>query len=153
MNTALSELYVLFRVGAGNYVLPASTVLEMETFTGATPIPGAPPHVAGLVQIRGKVIAVVDLRARFGMPAAELALDNRVVVIDHAGRRVGLLVDSAREVAQLAADAFRPPPEVVAEQARGFVKAVAEVDKRLVMLLDPSHVLTQEDANVEQRQV
>ena len=153
MSASLSELYVLFRVGAGHYVLPASTVLEMESFTGATPIPGAPPHVAGLVQIRGKVIAVVDLRARFGMPAAEPALDNRIVVIDHAGRRVGLLVDSAREVTQLAADAFRPPPEVVVDHARGFVKAVAEVDKRLVMLLDPHHVLSQEDSNVEQRQV
>jgi len=153
MTTALSELYVLFRVGAGDYVLPASTVLEMESFTAATPIPGAPPHLIGLVQIRGKVIAVVDLRARFGMPDREPALENRVVVIEHGGRRVGLLVDSAREVAQLAADAFRPPPEVVAEQARGFVKAVAEVNSRLVMLLDPDHVLIQEDTNVEQRQV
>ena len=153
MSASLAELYVLFRVGAGNYVLPASSVLEMESFTGATPLPGAPPHVAGLVQIRGKVIAVVDLRARFGLPAGEAALENRVVVIDHGGRRVGLLVDSAREVATLAQDAFRPPPEVVVDQARGFVKAVAEVDKRLVMLLDPEHVLTQEDSHVEQRQV
>ena len=152
MNTS-SELYVLFRVGTADYVLPASSVLEMESFNGATPIPGAPSHLAGLVQIRGKVIAVIDLRARFGMPATERELDNRVVVIDHAGRRVGLLVDRAREVTKLAPNAFRPAPEVVTEQARGFVKAVAEVGDRLVMLLDTDRVLTQEETNVERQQV
>jgi len=153
VNGASSELYVVFRVGAGDYALPASTVLEMESFTGATPVPGAAPHVAGLVQIRGRVIAVVDLRARFGMPALQASLENRVVVIDYAGRRVGLLVDNAREVMKLDAEAFQPPPEVVSEQAQGFVKAVAQTGSRLLMLLDPERVLTQEDANVEQRQV
>ncbi len=153
MNAAISELHVVFRVGAGDYALPASTVLEMESFSGATPVPGAAPHVAGLVQIRGRVIAVVDLRARFGIQAPEASLENRVVVIDHEGRRVGLLVDSAREVMMLDKEAFRPPPEVVSEQAQGFVKAVAQVGKRLLMLLDPNRVLRQEDVNVEQREV
>ena len=70
----------------------------MESFAGATPVPGAPPYVAGLVQVRGRVVPVVDLRARFGLPAAEPTLDTRIVVAQHGERTVGLLVDSAREV-------------------------------------------------------
>jgi len=149
--TRIEDLHVVFRIGDGEYVLPASSVLELESFSGATPVPGAPAYVAGLVQIRGRVIPVVDLRKRFGMPVSERALEQRVIVIEQDGRRVGLLVDTAREVVKLLPDSFRPPPELVVEQASGFVKAVAQLGQRLVMLLDPAWLLTQENANVEQQ--
>lgn len=65
----MSVLHVVFKVDGAEYVLPAADVLQMESFTGATPVPGAAPHVAGLVQVRGRVIPVVDARLRFGLPA------------------------------------------------------------------------------------
>ena len=97
----MSALHVVFKVGEIEYVLPASDVVELESFSGATRIPGAPAYVAGLVQIRGKVIAVVDLRARFGLPAADRTLDSRVIVVRHQDRLVGLLADSARDVVKI----------------------------------------------------
>jgi purine-binding chemotaxis protein CheW len=152
MTPSIDVLHVVFRVGAAEYVLPASIVLELESFTSATPVPGAPPHVAGLMQIRGQVIPVVDLRKRFGIAASEPLPDQRVIVVEQAGRRVGLLVDTAREVLKLAPDTFRPPPELVIEQAEGYVKAVAQHENRLVMLLDAGLLLNQEDGNGQQRQ-
>lgn len=137
----MSALHVLFKVAGSEYAVAAADVLQMESFTGATPVPGTAAHVAGLVQIRGRVVPVVDLRARFGLPAAEPVLDTRVVVVKQGDRAVGLVVDSAREVAAIAPEAFRPPPEVVAEQASGFVKAVAQVAGRLVMLIDCDRVI------------
>lgn len=137
----MSALHVLFKVAGSEYVLPAADVLQMESFSGATRVPGAPPFVAGLVQIRGRVVPVVDLRARFGLPEAAPALDTRVVVVQQGERVVGLLVDAAREVVSIAGEAFRPPPEIVAEQAAGFVKAVAQVGGRLVMLIDCDRVI------------
>lgn len=140
----MSALHVVFKVAGAEYVIPASEVLQMESFTGATPVPGAPPHVAGLVQVRGRVVPVVDARSRFGMPPAERTLDSRVVVGQLGARVVGLLVDSAREVVKLDAGQLQPPPPMVAEQAKGYVKAVAQVGPRLVMLIDFPRVIGEE---------
>lgn len=145
--SAVETLHVVFKVGTSEYVLPASTVLEMESFTGVTPVPGTAEHVAGLVHIRGRVIPLVDLRMRFGLPPGEPTLDQRVVVVDHEGRRIGLLVDMAREVAKIAAESFDRPPEIVVDSASGFVKAVAQLGPRLVMLLDCERVLGQEQSD------
>jgi len=143
----MSTLHVVFKVAGAEYAIPASEVLQMESFTGATPVPGAPAHVAGLVQVRGRVVPVVDARARFGLPPVERTLDTRVVVGQLGSRTVGLVVDSAREVLKLAPDQLQAPPQLVAEQAQGFVKAVARVGSRLVMLIDFPRVIGEEKAH------
>lgn len=140
----MSTLHVLFKVADADYALIASDVLQMESFTGATRVPGTQPHVVGLVQIRSRVIPVVDLRVRFGLPAREPTLDSRVMVVQCGARVVGILADSAREVAHIAADAFRPPPEIVVQQAAGYVVSVAQLGERLIMLMDSRKVIGEE---------
>ena len=146
MNAA-GDLHVVFKVAGAEYALPASAVLHMESFTEATKVPGTAPYVAGLVQIRGAVVPVLDVRARFGLPAAERTLDSRVVVARQQERTVGLLVDSAREVLRIEPDKFKAPPEVVSQNTQGFVKAVAQSGQRLVMLLDFAKVIGEAGLN------
>lgn len=129
----MSTLHILFRVGQAEYVVSSQVVSEMESFTDVTRVPGAAAHVIGLVQIRGRVLPVIDLRVRFGLPPIERGLSARVIVVRDGTRQVGLLVDEAREVLRLEPEAFRPPPEVVADQAAGFVDAIAQAGDRLVM--------------------
>jgi purine-binding chemotaxis protein CheW len=143
----MNALYVLFKVAEADYALAASDVLHMESFSGATRVPGAPTYVAGLVQIRRRVVPVVDLRIRFGLPPVEATLDSRVVVVQSGGRAIGLLADSAREVANIAADQFQPPPELIAEQASGYVTKVARTGARLLMLIDIGKVIGEEVPN------
>jgi purine-binding chemotaxis protein CheW len=140
----MTTLYVLFKVADAEYVLPAADVLHMESYAGATRVPGAPEYVAGLMQIRRRVIPVVDLRLRFGLPAVEPSLGSRVVVVQTGERAVGLLADSAREVKQLSADDFRPPPELIAQQSAGYVTKVAQAGARLLMLIDLHKVIGEE---------
>lgn len=140
----MSPMHVVFKVGAAEYAMAAADVLQMESFSGATPVPGAPPFVAGLVQVRGRVLPLLDLRTRFGLPAAEDGTGRRIVVGQHGGRAVGLLVDSAREVIEIPAQEFKAPPRMVAEGAEGLVKAVAQVGSRLLMLLDFPKVIGEE---------
>jgi purine-binding chemotaxis protein CheW len=137
----MSILHVVFKVAGTDYALPAEEVLQMESYSGATPIPGAAAHVAGIVQVRGRVVPVVDLRARFGLEAAERTLDSRLVIGNDSGRSVALLVDSAREVVKLEAEQVEPPPAMVADEAQGFVKAVARLGDRLLMLIDFKKVI------------
>jgi purine-binding chemotaxis protein CheW len=144
--TGSGDLHVVFKVADAEYALRASDVLHMESYTGATKVPGTAPYVAGLVQIRGRVVPVVDVRARFGLAPAPLTLDSRVVVAQANDRTVGLLVDSAREVLRIPQEDFKTPPEVVSRETQGFVKAVAQSQKRLVLLLDFGKVIGEEPA-------
>jgi purine-binding chemotaxis protein CheW len=144
-------LHVVFQVGATDYLLAAEDVVQMESFSGATQVPGAPSHVAGLIQLRGQVLPVVDVRARFGLAAAERTIDARVIVVADGERRVGLLVDRAREVVELAADEFHAPPELVTAQAAGFVRSIAHRDRRVLMLVDVAKVIGKEAMHREER--
>jgi purine-binding chemotaxis protein CheW len=137
-------LHVTFRIDRADYVLPAEQVLHLESFETATHIPGAPPYVAGIVQVRGRLVPVVDVRHRFGLAPIEHSLDRRVVVVQVGTRIAGLLVDSAREVIQIDAAAFEKPPEVIEQQSAGFVKGVAAIAKRLFLLIDVPRVIGEE---------
>jgi purine-binding chemotaxis protein CheW len=140
----MNLLHVVFRVDSAEYALPAADVLQMESFTGATWVPGTPAYVAGVVQVRGQVIPVVDLRARFGLPSVAPTLDSRLVVTRIDDRTVALLVDSAREVLNLPPAQIRPPPRLVEERAEGFVKAVAHIGSRILLLVDARKVIGEE---------
>ena len=140
----MSDLHVLCKIADAEYVLPAIDVVQMESYAGATKVPGAAREVAGLVQIRGRVVAVLDMRAVFGFGTIAPTIDSRVVVMKHGERTVGLLVDSAREVLKIPPGDFHPPPPVVAQQTDGLVKAVAQVGKRLLMLVDFIKVIGEE---------
>jgi purine-binding chemotaxis protein CheW len=143
----MSTLHVTFRVGGADYAIAAAEVLHLESFEAATHVPGAPPYVAGLVQTRGRLVPVVDLRARFGLPPIEHSIDRRVVVVQVGSRLAGLLVDSAREVLQLDEAAFEKPPEIIDHQAAGFVKAVAAHPKRMFLLIDVPRIIGEEAAH------
>jgi len=145
----MSELHVVFQVSGTEYVLPASAVVQMESWSGATKVPGTASYVLGIVQLRGAVVPVVDLRARFHQPPHEATIDSRIVVAKSGERAVGLLVDSAREVVKIAAENFKPPPPLVAREAEGFVKSVAQVGQRMFMLVDFERVVGEDHGHVE----
>ncbi len=140
----MSDVHVLCKIADAEYLLPADHVLQMESFSGATRVPGTTGAVAGLVQIRGRVVPVLDLRLVFGFPPVPPTLGSRVVVMQHDNRTVALLVDSAREVVTIPPGDFHQPPTVVSEQTEGFVKAVAQKGQRLLMLIDFTKVIGEE---------
>ena len=148
----MTALHILFQVGGSEYAIPAEQVLVMESFDDATHVPGAPSWVAGLVQIRGEVLPVVDLRARFGLAATERGLDARVVVVRCGTRQVGLLADRAREVAMIDPNTEREPPDEIRRGAARFVRSVVQSNGRLLMLLDTERVIGEETLDVDGQQ-
>lgn len=130
------KLHVIFSLAGTEYALPFDSVLQMESYVGATLVPGAPEYVDGIVTVRGLVVPVLDLRSRFGLPRAELTLDTRIIVSECAGRIVALRVDSAREVLKLDVEKNQLAPSVVSERSSGFVHSVHALGKRLLLLID-----------------
>jgi purine-binding chemotaxis protein CheW len=135
------KLHIVFGLAGAEYALPVDAVLQMETFSGATLVPGAPAYVAGIVTVRGRVVPVIDLRLRFGLPPAEVTLDTRIIVSETQGRVVALRVDVAREVLKLDVALHQPAPSVISERASGLVYAVHALGPRLLLLVDLPKIL------------
>lgn len=140
--TLQTAKYVLFRLGEEEYGLPVGQVNSIIRYEQATPVPRAPEVVEGVINLRGRVIPVVNLRERLLGAGLEPTHETRIVVAESAAGPVGLIVDAAQEVAELPLDEVRPAPEVALgpEVAAAFT-GVVSYRERLVILLDLDHAL------------
>jgi len=133
--------YILFTVAGTTYALPSGDVRHMEMIEDITRVPNAPSFVDGVVFSRGQVVPVVNLRARFGFERAPYDLRSRLIVVQSGARLIGLVVDSAREFVNIAADAIQPPHEALAGMSGRYVEGVASIGGRLILTLHLSHIL------------
>jgi len=136
------DTFILFTLVGTTYAVRTRDVLHMEMVEEITPVPNATASVEGVVFSRGQVVPVVNLRARFGFERAPYDLRTRLVVVQAAGRVIGLVVDSAREFVNIPPESIQPPHEALAGMSGRYVEGVASLgDKRLVLTLDLSRIL------------
>jgi purine-binding chemotaxis protein CheW len=136
------ELHIVgFKVGRETYGVPIKSLHEIVRVPEITAVPDAPDYLEGVINLRGKIVSVMDLRKRFGEKQTKLNRQNRILVVEHAGRLAGLIVDSASEVLKIPADAVEAPPAVFQEGGLNCVSGLAKVGGRLVVLLDMSKLL------------
>lgn len=132
---------VAFRLAAEEYAVPVQNVEGIIKLTEPTKVPGSPPFIRGVINLRGKVISILDLRRRFLMHPLRDESDARVLVVHHDGKNVGILVDEVSEVLTLDTSTIQPPPpEVVATESRA-VEGLCNFDERLIIILDLGAVL------------
>lgn len=136
-----SENFILFQVAGASYALPSRYVQQMEMIENVTPVPNAAPAVEGVAFTRGQVIPVVNLRTRFGFEKAVHTPRSRLIVTNHAGRVVGLIADSAREFLSLPDDAIQAPPEGLSQLSGNYLKGIATVDDRVILIVDLKEVI------------
>ena len=130
-----------FQVGRETYGVPIISLHEIVRVPEITAVPDAPDYLEGVINLRGKIVSVMDLRKRFGHMQATLKKQNRILVVEHSGRLAGLIVDSASEVLKIPADAVEAPPAVFQEGGLNCVTGLGKVGGRLVVLLDMSKLL------------
>lgn len=135
------ETWVSFEIAGEIYALPVDRVQEVLRVTGITRVPHAPAPIRGITNLRGRVLAVVDLRVRLGLRAAELAPQSRIVVVTSRDRSIGLLVDAARQVVKLLPSGVQPPPPDVMTERSDFIRGVYHTEEILLVLLDVDRVL------------
>ena len=136
------ELHIVgFQVGRETYGVPIKSLHEIVRVPEITVVPDAPDYLEGVINLRGKIVSVMDLRKRFGEKQVGLKRQNRILVVEHSGRLAGLIVDSASEVLKIPADAVEAPPAVFQDGGLNCVTGLAKVGGRLVVLLDMSKLL------------
>lgn len=132
----MSETYVLFELAGTTYGLRTGDVQHMEMLEQITPVPNASPAVEGIVFSRGQVIPALNLRVRFGLPREPHTLRSRLIVVQVQQRLVGLIVDAAREFSAIPDDAIRPIQDAISGMKGNYLKGIATMGERLVLLLD-----------------
>jgi purine-binding chemotaxis protein CheW len=132
-----SELHLLtFVLEREEFGVPVTQVREVIRVSDITRVPQAPAHVRGVANLRGRILAVVELRSRLGLPPADLTPRSRVIVVEVRGRVLGLLVDAVRQVTKVPEASVVPAPEEVISADVDYLRGVARWQSRLIILLD-----------------
>jgi len=136
---------VVFELGDESYGVDISRVQDINRMQEITEIPHAPESVVGVINLRGRVIPVIDLRKRFGLPDAVHTKDTRIVVVHLDGNLIGVIVDAVSQVLRIPADIVEPPSPVLAGVDSRYLRGIAKLDDKLVILLDLDFVLSRRE--------
>ena len=132
-----------FTLGKEEFAVDILRIQEINRMVEITTVPKTPGFVEGVINLRGKVIPVIDLRKRFNLGVSEYTKDTRIVVVDVDGKVVGIVVDAVSEVLRLPASTIDPPPPIVAGIDSEYIEGVGKLENRLLILLDLEKVLAQ----------
>ena len=143
MSVETDELLQLvsFNIGNEEFGVDILKVQEINRIVDITKVPQSPSYVEGVINLRGKVIPIVNLRKRFSLEAKEYDKDTRIVVVDINSSIIGLVVDAVSEVLRLEANTIEPPPEIVTGINSKYIKGVAKLENRLLIFLDLTKVI------------
>ena len=130
-----------FRIGRETFGVPIDLVHEIVRVPEITPVPDSPEFIEGVINLRGKIISIVDLRKRFGEKQITSNKKNRILVAEVQDRMVGLIVDAASEVLKLPDGQVDPPPNVFDDNDVNYVTGVGKLADRLIILVDLNKIL------------
>jgi len=139
---------VSFRLGIEEYGVSIMKVQEIIRMQEITKVPQMPNFIEGIINLRGNVIPIIDLRKRFGLMHVERTGESRIVVVSVRDRVMGIIVDGVSEVLRLSDEQVEPPPPAVSHIGRDYIKGVGKLDKRLLILLDIDKILSSEEHSI-----
>lgn len=127
------------------YGVPITQVQEIITMTRPTQLPQAPDFVEGLINLRGRIIPIIDLKKRFQMGTSDITNDTRSVVVEVEGQTVGIIVDEVSEVLRLANSDIEPAPAIIGGITAEYLTGVGKIEGRLLILLDMNKILSDQE--------
>jgi len=138
------ELFQLvsFKLGSEEFGVDILDVQEINRMNEITKVPQAPEYVEGVINLRGKVIPIVDLRRRVDMDIKEHDKDTRIVVVNIEKNTIGMIVDSVSEVLRIPKSSVEPPPSMISGFDTDYIKGVAKLEDRLLLFLDLNKIMT-----------
>jgi purine-binding chemotaxis protein CheW len=137
---------IVFTLAHEQYGVEVENVKTIERIQPLTRVPRTPPFVKGVINLRGVVVPVIDLRGRFGLPESDYTNDSRIIIVNVGAIEVGLIVDSASDVVDVDSDSIVDPPEVVGGIKAKYLRGVAKIaDDRLLVMLNLQEVLNKNE--------
>ncbi|RKY00982.1 chemotaxis protein CheW [Candidatus Poribacteria bacterium] len=134
--------FVSFKLGEEKYGIDILSVKEIIRMQPVTRVPNTPEYVRGVINLRGEIIPIVDLRKKLGIPPTE-DKSNRIIVVEHQDKKVGFIVDSVSEVLRVEEDSIEPPPSMMRIDSR-YISGIAKLDGEFMIVLDLNRLLEEE---------
>lgn len=134
---------IVFQLADKEYAIPVSNVQGIEKLMHITRVPKTEKYVKGVINLRGVVTPIIDLRERFGLPPSEHKDSTRIIIVNLEDMEVGFVVDSANDVIDIPTASIEQQPEVVGSVEEEFIQGVSKVDNRLLILLHLEKVLNE----------
>jgi len=138
---------VSFKVGDAEFGVDILRVQEINKMMELTIVPNTPPFVVGVVNLRGRIIPILNLRSRLGLPVKEYDLNTRIIVVEMDDRTIGFIVDEVKEVLRIPKSITEPPPDIVSGIDSDYITAIGKMEDRLLILLDLTKILNSNEIN------
>ncbi|URM34997.1 chemotaxis protein CheW [Cytobacillus firmus] len=150
MSETVADLkLIVFQLKDKEYAIPVNQVRSIEKVEHITRVPRTVGFVKGVINLRGVVTPIISLRSRFNLEEAEYNEQSRVIIAVLNDMEVGLIVDSANDVIDVAPESIEPPPDVIGSEESDFIKGVTKIEKRLFILIDLKKVLNPEELTAQ----
>lgn len=143
-STTEASRFLIFSLCGEQYAVPLLKVKEVIALTETTPVPYSPSHFKGIMNLRGQVISVIDLRLKLKMPKGDTSSETAIIILDLSPLSLGIIVDSVESVLAVNRSEIQPPPDVGSSNT-AYIRGVAKKDKKLILLLDIERTLSVED--------
>jgi purine-binding chemotaxis protein CheW len=147
----LEGQYLTFQVNSELFGLPIQDVREINQHGEVTPLPYCPDYVKGVMNLRGKIIPVVNLRVRFGMKEIEINRESCIIVIETQKGHVGMIVDAVKEVVDLTTSQLEAPPNMGHNPDETMIKGLGKIETRVIILIDVRKSLLTEDFDMPEQ--
>ncbi len=134
-----------FKVDREFFGVPIGMVKEIVRLPEITPVPDTPEFVEGVINLRGKIVPVIDMRKRLGAASIDYGRASRVLILELGGKIVGLIVDSASEILKISEEAVEPPPELVSSIGGDYITGVGKLNDKLIVMLDLTKLMSVEE--------
>lgn len=142
---------VTFGIDGEEFGVDILSVKEIIRMVEVTKVPKSPDFVEGVINLRGRIIPIIDLRKRFGLGARDHDKETRIIVVEISGMTVGFIVDSVSEVLRIPADTVEPPPPVVSGIEADYISGVGKLEDRLLILLELNRIMTAAERKLLQK--
>ncbi len=139
---------VSFKIGEEEFGVDILSVQEINRMSQITKVPNTPEFIEGVINLRGRIIPVIDLRVKLGLPRKAHGKDTRIVVVELKGQTIGFIVDEVSEVLRIPKNITEPPPEMIGGVKTDYITSIGKLEDRLLILLDLEKILSTLEFNV-----
>ena len=140
--------YLTFQLGGEEYGVDILKVQEIRSYDTVTRLPDAPAYIKGVINLRGTIVPVVDMRLKLKLGAAEYSKNTVMIILNVSGKVIGMVVDGVSDVITLAASQVRPPPELAGVLDTQYITGIGAIDDRMLILVDIDRLMSASDLAV-----
>lgn len=140
--------YVVFRLDTERFCVDISNVSGITEYREITGVPNSPSYIKGVINLRGDIIPVVNLKKRFDLPEKKVTSETRIINISFNGKDIGFLVDAASEVLRISEEDIDEAPDIIKSKDGDYISGVAKIDEKIAIVLDLEKIFTEEERKV-----